>query len=455
MKNVIRFSRLRFYSLLFSLLVLAGVYVGMVVRGGFNLGIDFTGGLSKQLQIAPAAFSLSYSGEGDAEVQILGGRLTLSLPEREAEPIELPFSDYRRLAELVTALSYFDGVEAEILGNAEAPTEEILSLNFPVNISEGPLVVNKRLSTGEEAFATIERVRDSLTELGPFTVQAVGAPANQEFILKLPVFEEEPELLETVDGKIVDLLEARFGSNVVIIKKTDFIGSVFSRDLVVGAFWSVIVALVLILIYITVRFRVIYAIAAIVALLHDVGIMIGVIGSFQLEVTSATIAAVLTIIGYSLNDTIVIFDRIRENSALMPEAERRLVIDTSITQSLSRTTITSVTTLLAVLAIYIFGTGTIKDFAFSLIIAVIVGTYSSIFIAAPVVLGWQSTMERKKKAREEPRALKIAKTEQPKAEEKEAVVQAEKIEKEVAQVLRAAAQKRNPPKKRRKKRRKR
>jgi preprotein translocase subunit SecF len=115
--------------------------------------------------------------------------------------------------------------------------------------------------------------------------------------------------------------------------------------------------------------------------------MVLFIGTFQIEVSSATIAAVLTIMGYSLNDTIVIFDRIRENEKLLSESSFVQVINVSITQSLSRTIITSITTLLAVTAIYIFTTGQIQAFALNMIVGVLVGTYSSIFIASPTLLG--------------------------------------------------------------------
>ena len=156
-------------------------------------------------------------------------------------------------------------------------------------------------------------------------------------------------------------------------------------------------ALLLILAYVWFRFKLAFAVSAIIALVHDVAIMLGFIGTFQMEVSTATIAAVLTIIGYSLNDTIVIFDRVRENIGILREESFENIINASITQSLSRTLITSLTTLLAVLAIFIFGTGAIKDFALNLIVGIFVGTYSSMFVASPILLSWINTRERKKK----------------------------------------------------------
>jgi preprotein translocase subunit SecF len=159
-------------------------------------------------------------------------------------------------------------------------------------------------------------------------------------------------------------------------------------------------AMGLILLYIWFRFRLGYALAAIAAIAHDMTFMLGFIGTFQLEVSTATIAALLTVVGYSLNDTIVVFDRIRENETILRESSFENVINTSITQSLSRTVITSVTTLLAVTAIYVFATGTIEAFALKLIVGIIIGTYSSIFIASPILLGWRRTARRRQRQKE-------------------------------------------------------
>ena len=187
----------------------------------------------------------------------------------------------------------------------------------------------------------------------------------------------------------------RSGADRITVQQTDFVGPSFSRVLGEQAVWLVTVAFALIFVYILFRFRAAFAVGALLALIHDIAIMLGVLGTLQLEISTATIAAVLTIVGYSLNDTIVIFDRIRENDTLMRDANFELVINTSITQSLSRTLITSLTTLLAVVAIYIFSTSSIKTFALSLMIGVVVGTYSSMFVAAPTVLLWRQIQMRR------------------------------------------------------------
>ena len=401
MKKVIPFTNVRIPMFFLSLLLLAAGITVTLLRSGFNVGIDFTGGLNKQFQIAPTALSVEYTGPGSATLDLRPGFLLLTISERGDESLRFDLARYTELDGLASVLSALDGMQVDLLGPPGTPTEQLIPLSFPVDIAIDSLVINRRLGPEEELQAPIDRVRSTLEPVGAVGIQVVGNPQNQEFLMKLPVADEgDRDFLQKMDQEATELLTAQFGPNSVLAKKIEFVGSVFSVDLIRGAIWSVVVALILILVYITFRFRIIFAIAAVMALIHDVGIMIGLIGALQLEVSSTTVAAILTIIGYSLNDTIVVFDRVRENTGLMPEASRDSIINTSITQSLSRTTITSLTTLLAVVAIYVFGTGAIKDFAFNLIIGVVIGTYSSIFIAAPIVLAWQNLSDRRKRVRD-------------------------------------------------------
>ncbi|MBN2628475.1 MAG: protein translocase subunit SecF [Spirochaetales bacterium] len=239
-------------------------------------------------------------------------------------------------------------------------------------------------------------VRDALSgfELSP-QVQRVGTDTVGEFIIRLGVEGDEKEFQQSGEDKLVSALEASFGAGSVTVNSSSFVGARFAGNLARNTAWLTIVALLLILAYIWVRFKLNYAVSAIVALMHDVLFLVGFIGVLQLEVSTATVAAVLTIIGYSLNDTIVIFDRIRENNRIMKETNFAEVANTSINQSLSRTLITSITTLIAVIAIYVFSTGTIQIFALNLIVGVVVGTYSSIFIASTVLIGWHNRSVKK------------------------------------------------------------
>jgi len=227
-------------------------------------------------------------------------------------------------------------------------------------------------------------------------VQVLGADEAKRFSIRVG----EDANIENFNNKAVEMirssLQSEFGSSNVVVESTQFVESRQAGNLGRDTLWLTLIAMVLILLYIWIRFKLNYAVSAIAAIVHDVLFLTGLIGLLQLEVSLGTVAAILTIIGYSLNDTIVIFDRIRENAVIVKDKSFKEVINISVTQSLSRTLITSLTTLIAVVSIYIFSTGTIKIFALNLIIGVLVGTYSSIFIASTILLGWHDRAIAKK-----------------------------------------------------------
>lgn len=176
--------------------------------------------------------------------------------------------------------------------------------------------------------------------------------------------------------------------------EVESVGGVTTGEIITNAFLSVIIAAVLMLLYIWIRFELFSGLAAVTALVHDVLIMTAVVCIVRVQINSSYIAACLTIVGYSINDTIVLFDRIRENNKKysISSKTRSEVADISIRETLSRTINTSVTTLVTILALYIFGVASIREFALPLIVGLISGTYSSIFIASPV---WVRLMQRK------------------------------------------------------------
>ena len=199
--------------------------------------------------------------------------------------------------------------------------------------------------------------------------------------------DEPPQFSQKVADKIASVYpelvpEDRNDFILSIEKVGPKVGAELSGDAVLAIFS----ALVLILIYISIRFEFKYAVGAIAALTHDVAITLGIFSILGYEISLAVIAAFLTIVGYSLNDTIVIFDRVRENVKGLKSISFRSVINQSINESLSRTIVTSVTTFLVVLILFLVGGEVIHSFAFAMIVGVIVGTYSSIFVASPVVI---------------------------------------------------------------------
>ena len=206
--------------------------------------------------------------------------------------------------------------------------------------------------------------------------------------IRLSSFENEPERFSNkVAQKLGDIYPDLMPDN-----KNDFILSIEKVGPKVGAELSskailaILTALGFILIYVSIRFEFKYAVGAIAALAHDVFITLGIFSILNYEISLAVIAAFLTIVGYSLNDTIVIFDRVRENVKVQKNSTINSIINQSINESLSRTIVTSITTFLVVLILYLFGGEVIHTFSFAMIVGVIVGTYSSIFVASPVVI---------------------------------------------------------------------
>jgi preprotein translocase subunit SecF len=271
-------------------------------------------------------------------------------------------------------------------------------LNFGIDYTAG-LVQQIRVDPSAVE-VDIADLREALSEIEGVDLQVVGRPAEQRFTVKVIAPEEDPGFQNRMEDRLSGLLGDAFGEENVEIQSSDFVGPRYSRELAGQTVSIVLVAMLLILIYTTFRFKIRYATAAVTCLVHDTLIMMGVIAVFQLEMTTTTIAAIMTIIGYSLNDTIVIFDRVRENQELMRDADLAVILNTSISQSMGRTLLTSLTTLLAVTTIFVFGTGDIKNFALSLMVGVVVGTYSTVFIASPIVLGWSRTADRRRKKRD-------------------------------------------------------
>ena len=188
---------------------------------------------------------------------------------------------------------------------------------------------------------------------------------------------------------ITQILAEAFPESDVELRREEKVGPKIGKELRTGAINSVVVALALIMLYITIRFAHFqFALGAVVALIHDVLITLGIFSLMGKEISLVILAAFLTIIGYSLNDTIVVFDRIRENMAMRRKETYENVVNKSLNETLSRTVITSITTLLVAVILFVFGGPVIHDFAFALTIGVVVGTYSSIFVASPVVIAW-------------------------------------------------------------------
>ena len=231
----------------------------------------------------------------------------------------------------------------------------------------------------------IAKVRSALgaLDVGIGEVQTFGTP--NEILIRLQLSQNA----ENLTTELKAALQAQFPGQSIDFRRVETVGPKIGSELKGKAFFAVFTAIIGILIYISIRFELKFAIGAIAALIHDVLITLGVFSILNYEISLAIIAAFLTIVGYSLNDTIVVFDRVRENMKLLKNIDQKTIFNKSINESLSRTIITSLTTFAVVFILYIAGGEVIRYFAFAMIVGVIVGTYSSIYVASPVVFLWQ------------------------------------------------------------------
>jgi len=233
----------------------------------------------------------------------------------------------------------------------------------------------------------VSDVRGALEQAGYVDYQLQEFGSDSEFLITFREVEGGDEGLDTAEGMLA-ALSAGLAGHEVEMRREESVGPKIGNELKTAAVNSVVAALLLIVLYITIRFIFRYGIAAIIALVHDVIITLGVFSILNKEISLTIIAAFLTIIGYSLNDTIVVFDRIRENMRLRRKESYEGVVNRSINETLSRTVVTSLTTLFVAGTLFIWGGPVIHDFAFALVLGVFIGTYSSIFVASPVLVWW-------------------------------------------------------------------
>jgi preprotein translocase SecF subunit len=271
-------------------------------------------------------------------------------------------------------------------------------------------LVFRGLELGIDFQGGMEFVVESSTPLSPTAVRAALAePLGVEPEVK--TFDQDQLLVRTLAGEDINVvqqsilsgLESAFPEATHDIVKTDIVGPRFAEDLKIRAVQSVIGALLVIFLYVMIRFEWRFSLGAVAALAHDVIITLGLFSvfhgilPFSLQIDQTIIAAFLTIVGYSLNDTVVVFDRIREYANLYKTEDYQHMVNRSINNTLSRTVITSGTTLIVVFTLFILGSEVLRGFAFALMVGIVIGTYSSIFVASPVVIELRHQEGRKRK----------------------------------------------------------
>ncbi len=372
-------GRIPVFGAMSALLVVSSLVAVLVF--GLNFGIDFAGGYEIQVRFPEAVSETQIRGIveplglGDARVQRFGrvedNEYLILIREHgtvtETEKTAL-------LAEFQTLAG-----GAEELRNwsvAESGEKVLVGFNRPVSEAEVRAVIERHK-------LTIKSVSRGEREDRPeYAIDIVS-------------------LADQIESGLRQGLGIAAGTELV--QRVEFVGPQVGEELRNQGFMAVLYALIIILLYIAIRFDLAFAPGAVLALFHDVMITVGVFAVLQLEFNLPIIAALLTLVGYSINDTIIVYDRIRENGVRLRGRELRAMVNTSVNQTLSRTILTSSTTLVAVAALLIYGGGVVRDFSIALFVGILVGTYSSIYIASPVFIWLREHWKRAAATRSEPR----------------------------------------------------
>jgi preprotein translocase subunit SecF len=353
----------------------------MLLKGGPKYGIDFKGGTLMTVRFA-------------GKPPIDGIRSAVS----------------NKISGEVTVQNFETGSN-EIAIGTEMKDERQLDLNRSIIIqtlqttfgqpASGKLDFN---NAGHDAL--VSRLRDPLARAGV----ALSEPQLQKLVADMLKFRDTPprsglitsfDQLSGVPGvttAVTNTLKQECYPAPFSFRGVEIVGPKVGADLRQRAIWATLAALGGMLVYIAFRFEWIYGVAAVVAVFHDTIITIGIFSLFDKEITLTVIAALLTLVGYSMNDTIVIFDRIRENLKLSRREPFEQLINRSVNQTLSRTVMTSGLTFLTVLALFLFGGAVLHGFSFALVVGIIIGTYSSVFVASPIVLFWHDWYDKRKRS---------------------------------------------------------
>ena len=251
------------------------------------------------------------------------------------------------------------------------------NLNFGIDFKGGTLIELKK-----DNDLTIAEIRNQLSDLNIGDIQIQTFGSDNIILIRI---ENSSNLVANADMNTIELIRSNLGNDITI-QRTEIVGPKVSSELIQKGVIAIVIAVFLMLFYIWIRFEWQFSIGAVTALIHDVIITMGIFSLLQIEFNLSIIAALLTIIGYSMNDTVVVYDRIRENLRKYKQMNIYELINQSLNETMSRTLLTSVTTLLALFSLYFLGGEVLRGFTLAMIIGVFIGTYSSIFIASQMIL---------------------------------------------------------------------
>jgi len=367
--------------IILSLLLTVVGLISLFVKGGPKYGIDFTGG---------ALMDVNFVKRPPADA------IRSALRQKIAGEIEVQEINNAQSQEVLISTGARDERTLEIVRN-----NMLATLNQTFNPNAGSkLDIN---TAGQAALA--DRLRDPLTAAGvnlsddqlQALVRSIAGyrDAHSGLIRNL----DELSSVPGVTPQVLNVLKAQVFTGSFNVRSFEFVGPKIGADLRQQAINVVLLALAAMLVYIAFRFEWIYGVAAVIAVFHDTIITIGLFSLFNKQIDLTVIAALLTLVGYSMNDTIVTFDRIRENLRLQMRGSFSEIVNASINQTLSRTILTSGLTFLTATSLYLFGGQVLNGFSFALVVGIIVGTYSSIFVASPILVFWHNLAETRRNTR--------------------------------------------------------
>ena len=340
---------------------------------GLNFGIDFKGGILIEARnktgpadIGAMRSQLNRLGLGEVSLQTFGEPSDVLIRvEKQPGGEKAQTQAISRIKDVFSVLA--TASEAE-----------------PKFVRGQPMVLKGKLNRDGTTVATIEE-RIAKLKLTGVTVNRDAASGTVEIIIP-PQYSSSDTETAAIDKQNQSLARIRDSLSVVTYRRTEFVGPQVGEELIMSGVWAVVLALFGILLYVWFRFEWHFAAAALIALVHDIIATIGFFSFTQMEFNLSTLAAVLTIAGYSINDTVVVFDRVRENLRKYKKMPLPELMNKSINETLSRTVLTSATTLMAVIALVVLGGQVIRDFSLALVWGIVIGTYSSICLAVPILL---------------------------------------------------------------------
>ena len=364
-----------------SLVIIVFGIVGFFTKG-INLGLDFKPGLIEEIRVAPPVATLSYEGPAKITVDLSDGQMDLVISGLGAtnETRAYNFNQYATVQALADEVNKSGDVKMTVKNGSFDTTKLFLDSAVSNMLSTNDLYIYPAGTSD----ITTDDVRAALAGVAGVDVKQLGSGADASYQIRMGATKESSQ--EELQSAVNQKLYSKFGKEQVAIIKTDFIGAGMSSSIASKSILMFVCVIVLIWAYAAIRFHWDFALGSVVALIHDVLIMFTFIIWTQMEFTTTVLAAVLTIVGYSINATVVILDRIRYNLRMMPNVKSfNEILNQSLTDTLTRSILTTVTTLFAVVSMFVFTTGSIKDFSLALIVGLISGMYSSIFISGAFI----------------------------------------------------------------------